>query len=115
MIKIHLHNMDQLRREKDRLKMMIELKEREIALSADHVKHHYKGMIWDSINPFSNREATGGLLKAVLPGLAGMSIDDIKKGKFNDEPLIALTAGLLTFLAKKIMHRKTEKKEEAKD
>ncbi|MES2780961.1 MAG: hypothetical protein V4651_13800 [Bacteroidota bacterium] len=81
-----INNLSDLRLEKERIRMQLEAKEEQLESSWVYLKHNYKGMIWEQLNPFKNSGLLNAALGLLQPGLLPV-ITEVVKGTIKGSPI----------------------------
>ena len=87
-----INNLSDLRLERERLKLQIAAKEEQLEGSWVYLKQHYKGMIWEQVNPFKNSSVLSTALGLLQPGLLPV-ITEVVKGTVKGSPINARVIG----------------------
>ena len=110
-----IYDLQSLQREKDRLKLMAQVKEKELQSTGNYLKMNYRNIIWSYLNPFEGNTIFAQLFQliksAVMPGLGSLKLDDIKSGNFKNAGAVGIGASLAMRLLKKIFKKKRTKAE----
>jgi hypothetical protein len=85
-MKRKINNLYELRLERERIKMQLAAKETELENSWIYLKHNYKGMIWDQLNPFKNSGILSAAIGLLQPGLLPV-VTEVVKGTAKGNPL----------------------------
>jgi hypothetical protein len=81
-----INNLTDLRLERERLKLQLAAKEDQLEDSWVYLKHNYKGMIWDQLNPFKNSGVLSTALGFLQPGLLPV-LTEVVKGTVKGSPI----------------------------
>jgi hypothetical protein len=79
---IPINNLESLKREKDRLHLLIEQKQSVLESRYQFFKTNYKSLLWREVNPFKGKEETIGQIiqiakTIILPAISGGGKDSI--------------------------------------
>lgn len=85
-MKRKINNIYDLRLERERIKMQLTAKETELENSWTYLKHNYKGMIWEQLNPFKNSGVLSAAVGLLQPGLLPV-VTEVVKGTAKGKPL----------------------------
>lgn len=85
-MKRRINNLYDLRLERERIKMQLTAKEAELENSWVYLKHNYKGMIWEQINPFKNSGILSAAIGLLQPGLLPV-VAEVVKGTAKGTPI----------------------------
>ncbi|MES2558234.1 MAG: hypothetical protein V4590_00730 [Bacteroidota bacterium] len=87
-----IQNLSDLRVERERIRLQLEAKEEQLENSWIYLKHNYRGMIWEQLNPFRNSAWLGTALGLIQPGLLPV-ITEVIKGTAKGSPINAKVIG----------------------
>lgn len=87
-----INNLSDLRLERERIRLQLEAKEEQLEGSWIYLKHNYRGMIWEQINPFKNSSMLSTALGFLQPGLLPV-ITEVVKGSVKGSPINAKVIG----------------------
>jgi hypothetical protein len=81
-----IRTLKELRSEQARIREQIGVAEKDLGESWKYLKEHYKGMIWQQVNPFKKGSRLGFILDLVQPGLLPI-LAEVVKGGIKGNPL----------------------------
>ena len=81
-----INNLSDLRLERERIKMQLVAKEDQLEGSWMYLKHNYKGMIWEQLNPFKDSGLLSTALGLLQPGLLPV-LTEVVKGTVKGSPI----------------------------
>ncbi len=85
-MKRKIQNLSDLRHEQELLRIQLQAKQSQLGESWTYLKHNYKGMIWNEINPFKGSSVLSAAIGLLQPGLLPV-VTEVAKGTVKGSPI----------------------------